>query len=248
MSRSRAYHNRNYREVKRSQPVGAPPLQAFKVAAQELPFGGLKIGSVCVPAPLAQDILRTIEEKVRELLGTEGMDAFAMPRSAALAHEVGHCIVGAAQGMKIDSVAVFARKGPFGLAWGGITNEPQGWQFSPAMPTSAVIKRARFILGGLCGELVLDPEGCRSGSSLDELVLSQVCVAGVVQDRPGDFGGRAEEEVWQEVFKQTCWLIKSNEDAARALIRKLDRAGELKGKPLAASLHRVQRVGGRVDL
>ena len=55
-----------------------------------------------------------------------------------------------------------------------------------------------------------------------------------VQARSSEFVGvDRPKQLWDRCFEQTC-IIKRNEDAARGLMHKLDRAEYLRGKPLAA--------------
>jgi hypothetical protein len=72
---------------------------------------------------------------------------------------------------------------------------------------------------------------------LDEIVTTQAICDGLVQDGRTEFTDR--KELWSACWIQTCKIIKRHEAAARDLMRKLDRAEQLRGKPLAASLRRV---------
>jgi hypothetical protein len=195
---------------------------------------------VFLPPEANASVNECIAEAVREILADEGLQAFEMPKSAALAHEVGHCIVGAHEGLCIVEVKVFERDG----AWCGITNESSNWHIDPDnTPTKTALGRARYLAAGLAGEAVLDPENLRRGSSLNELVLVQMLCAGIWQQRRAEFGGvHAPEVLWQSVWRQTCCIIKRNENVAHGMMRKLERSGRLYGKPLAASLRRVSRA------
>ena len=196
-----------------------------------------RIGSEYMPADLAGAVGKSMACEVERLLATEGLRAFEMPRSAALAHETGHAVVGTAVGLEIVSVEVFKRDTPFGPAWCGETNEAGPWHFSDTTPVEVILNRICFILGGIVGEVVLDPTECRSGSSLNEVVVGQMICAGLVQNRPDKFSD--PEEVWRACLAKTAGIIKRNEAAALGLMRKLDRAEQLRGKPLAASLRRI---------
>jgi hypothetical protein len=107
-----------------------------------------------------------------------------MPRSAALAHEVSHAIVGTHEGLIIVEVKVFERDG----AWCGVTNESSNWHIDPDnTPTETALARCRYLLAGIAGEAVLDPEHRRSGSSIDEIILVQMLCAGIWQQRRAEF-------------------------------------------------------------
>ena len=200
--------------------------------------GWVRIGSMHMPADMADAVSQSIAREAQRLLATEGLRAFEMPRSAALAHETGHAVVGTAVGLEIVSVEVFKRDTPFGPAWGGETNEAAPWHFSDTTPVKVILNRIFFILAGIAGEMVLDPAECRSGSSLNEVVVAQMICAGLVQDHGAEFSD--PKEVWKTCWAKTCGIIKRNEAAALSLMRKLDRAERLHGKPLAASLRRVR--------
>jgi hypothetical protein len=194
-------------------------------------------GHILVPPESNVALQQCISEAAKRILANEGLDAFAMPKSAALAHETGHAIVGAHEGLTILKVKVFERG--TGI-WCGAVDETSSWSINDATPTETALARARYLIGGIAGEAVLDPDNFRKGSSLDEIVLSQVLIAGIWQERHEEFPGvEYPNEIWQQCWRQTCCIVKLNEDVGRDLIRKLERSGRLYGKPLAASLRRV---------
>ncbi len=90
---------------------------------------------------------------------------------------------------------------------------------------------------------MFEPDGARSGSSLDEIVLTQMICDGVWQDRSAAFVGVSHpKEIWDACWQQTGGILKHNVDAVRGLMRKLARKGRVRGKPLAASLRRVSQI------
>jgi hypothetical protein len=193
-----------------------------------------------VPAEIAGGVIECIGKEANRLLACEGLRAFEMPRSSALAHEAGHCIVGAAEGLTIVDVRIFKRDIGYGPVWCGQTDEVKPWGFDPTTPTATMLARARYIIAGIAAEKIFDPDGVRAGSSIDEVVLSQLICGGVLTDRRDEFPGvKHPKELWSACWRQTVGILRRNEDAARSLMQKLDRAERLSGKPLAASLRRV---------
>jgi hypothetical protein len=194
-----------------------------------------------LPPEIRTDVIEDIAREARRLLASEGLRAFEMPRSAAIAHEAGHAIVGRHEGLTIVQVELFKRSGPQGEVWGGATNENAPWRIDATTPTARALARVRYMVAGKAGEAILDPNGCRSASSLDEIVLPQLICARVLQERSSEFVGVDHpREIWNGCWRQTCVILKHNEDIARDLMRKLARTGCLRGKPLAASLRRVR--------
>ena len=90
------------------------------------------------------------------------------------------------------------------------------------------------------GELIIDPQGERSGSSLDELVLGQF-FAQQVTVRP-EYAHIEPEKLFNACWRRTGYIIKFNEPAGRALLAKLDLTGTLRGKPLAKIVAQVRQL------
>jgi hypothetical protein len=194
---------------------------------------------IFLPAEAHAGVHACVVEAAERVLASEGLRAFEMPRSAALAHETGHAIVGAHEGLTIVEVGVFERAAD---VWSGVTTESSTWSVDANTPTATALGRARYLIAGIAGEAVLDPDNCRSGSSLDEIVLSQALLGGIWTKRRADFADvEHPSDLWQACWQQTCCIVKLNENVGRDLIRKLERRGRLYGKPLAASLRRVAR-------
>ena len=89
-----------------------------------------------------------------------------MPRNAALAHEAGHAIVAAHEGMAIRRVTVFSRCVSGVELWGGLCLEAGGWTTNNDTSADDDLRRARFIIAGLAGEAITGTD--KPGSSLDE--------------------------------------------------------------------------------
>ena len=175
-------------------------------------------------------------EYAAALLKAEGLRAFENPRSAALAHEVGHAIVGAHDGLKITSITVWRHK-TLDRAWLGITNERRRWSITPTTPIREALTRACFIIAGEAGEVVLDPDGYRKGSSIDEVALSQRIVLGyarILGDEP--------ERLWNAVRSRAAHIIGHNKHLAQELIARLDRTQTLRNRAMHDVLSQVQQI------
>jgi hypothetical protein len=145
---------------------------------------------------MRQHFIDTAIRTVTHLTASEGVNAFISPRREAAAHEAGHCIIFAADGVDVLFTRVwpatpsprvrrvFKRKR--GLFW-------VGWTETAGLPKiadqhSAVaddLRYVRTLLAGQCGE-ALDRGGARSGSSLDEIILAQMICQTVASKTGGD--------------------------------------------------------------
>jgi hypothetical protein len=71
--------------------------------------------------------------------------------------------------------------------------------------------------------------------------------AQVLQERSSEFVGVDHpREIWNGCWRQTCVILKHNEDIARDLMRKLARTGCLRGKPLARAYAGCDHDPGRI--
>lgn len=79
-------------------------------------------------------------------------------RETAAAHESGHAVVTAAEGMSVRSVRVCVERRPWGgethRVWGGETTERAPWWLRPEMGTGPYLQRSRIVIAGLCGEII----------------------------------------------------------------------------------------------
>jgi hypothetical protein len=189
-------------------------------------------------------ISRRIAEEFTLLMQREGVRAFEMPRSAACAHESGHAIVETVLGARVKSVQIHTCLQLRGLgseAWGGVTlcHGDTGWGITEHTPTQEVRHRIYRMIAGIAGEIVLDSDNVRSGSSLDERVVARLITLNL-HAREGR--GGHPSETWRECWYWALTTIKRNEEVGRQLMVKLDAAKRLKGKPLEAILRRVRQI------
>jgi hypothetical protein len=120
------------------------------------------------------------------LLKKHGPRAFEMPKRAAAIHEAGHVVINSALGVRTTSVSIDHLTKNGKLFWIGITNAP-GLAFvdTPATPVSfdEILARSRITYAGLGAEILFAGEDRREGSSLDEILMSQIladCAASLV--------------------------------------------------------------------
>ena len=76
----------------------------------------------------------------------------------------------------------------------------------------AYAMQAAFLVAGEVGEAVLDTANYRRGTSIDEILLSQLIAAWCAENV-----GMASEERWRCVRNRTAAIIKYNETLAREL-------------------------------
>ena len=103
-------------------------------------------------------------------------------------------------------------------------------------PPSYIIKRTCLTIAGLVGEQVFDRENLREGSSVDELIMSQVMARFAVND-----DGRAEN-FWRGCWKRTAAILKHNEHVALTLTARLDKQHVVQGKKLKRILADVAQI------
>jgi hypothetical protein len=186
-------------------------------------------------------ITDTISTEFTRLMARDGVCAFEMPRSSAVAHEVGHAIIETVLGSRVKSVVVhtcpqLARIGI--TAWGGIVHcyGDTGWRIEPDTPAIDVRHRIYRMIAGFIAEQELDPTGVRAGSSLDERVVAQLLTMGLHEHE-----GRAghPKQTWDECCNWVAAAIQRNEGIARQLMAKLAVRDAIKGKLLDAIMRRV---------
>jgi hypothetical protein len=115
-----------------------------------------------------------------------------------------------------------------------------GFNIGPDTSIEVVLTQICKIISGCVGEFVLDPDGVREASSLDEVVISQVMANNLtlkIKHRNG-------REIWDACWRRTAHVIKKNETEARELLTKLAKTETLRRTPLAQSLAKVRQVPG----
>jgi hypothetical protein len=201
-----------------------------------------------LPKGVPPELTTAIEDAAREAVISHGLSALEMSRDAAVAHEVGHTIVAAAEGQTMQGVRIFARPTPLGDAWGGwcVPEDDKGWTTGPDSSVESDLSRARIVVAGLAGEAITGLD--KPGSSLDELATSQlVGLNAALKLADPSLSDAAYEafakQLWNErVWNATIAILRANRDPFQQLARHLHRNGEVKGDKLRAVLTQVRRI------
>jgi hypothetical protein len=187
----------------------------------------------------------TIGKQINKLLAEQGPVAFETPRSSAIAHEVGHCIQAAHDGICVERVRVFTQQAFGQVAWVGWTDssDPR-CLIGPDTAPELILKRACSLIAGVVAEAVLDRGGYRDGSSLDEVVVAQLLIGQLTLRE--EYNNIDPPRLWDACWGRTAALLKHNEAPARDLMRKLDLTQTVRGSPLAKVMAQVQHLPGDV--
>ncbi len=204
--------------------------------------------SLMLPEGTPPQLTQAIQDATRKTLARDGIAAFTMPRHAAVAHEAGHAVVGAHEGFAVRRVTVFSRP-VFGLeAWGGFCAEAGGaWTTGPESSVHEDLRHAQFIIAGLAGEAITGTD--KPGSSIDELVLSQLIGANAafkLDDDPGrsDDEYRAyAEQLWDEqIWRVAIAILTANREPFMQVVRSLEEKERMAGARLRKALAQVRRI------
>jgi hypothetical protein len=203
-----------------------------------------------LPKGSPPDLITSIKDAALGVLHEHGVAAFAAPREAAIAHEVGHAIVGTHEGFTIRQINNYSRATPhFGLIWSGRCEETAAtWESGPHTPAEEDLRRARFAIAGLIGEVVTRFD--KPGSSLDELVLSQFLGTQAGKKLNGGYALLTEEacsaymrQLWNEqVWKATISILYANQESFHQLAGHLHQHERVKGDELRKALTQVKRI------
>jgi hypothetical protein len=214
---------------------------------------GLKTESATVynfrtlPKGAPPGLIAGIEDAALRAYDEHGAAAFAAPLEAAVAHETGHGIIGAAEGFGIRKITIFARMVPgLGEVWGGRCEEAAAtWTTGPDTSADEDLRRARFAIAGLAGEAIMRMD--KPGSSLDELALSQMlgCNAGTKLDDPArtdEAQAAFVQKLWhEEVWGVAIAILRANQEPFSQLAGCLHRDREVQGRTLDKILSQVKR-------
>jgi hypothetical protein len=165
------------------------------------------------------------------LLRKHGPRAFEMPKRAAAIHEAGHVVINSVLGVRTTNVLIdpITRDGK--LFWIGITNAPEiAFVDTPATPVGFddILARSRITYAGIAAETLFAGEDRREGSSLDEIVMSQI-----LAEHAASTTGLSAERLWHDEVAAWCNIqLHRNRDAHDKITAALMNRGRLKGKVL----------------
>jgi len=191
-----------------------------------------------LPPEEHEEAAEMLKNEVRKILETDGPDAFESPRSAALAHEVGHAIVSAHDDVPVAKILVWKAPNDGENAWQGMTEKKgRSFQIGPDTPIKRALSHACFVIAGEVGEAVLDPDGFRAGTALDEVLFSQRIALALAHRVSME-----SDVLWEHIRKRSWHIIAYNEAPARELIAKLDRTETLQRRALTDVLECVRKI------
>jgi hypothetical protein len=203
-----------------------------------------------LPKGAPPDLIAEIEYVSRDIFARHGLSAFEMSREAALAHEAGHVIVAAHEGLSVQSVRIFSRSMPLvGTVWGGWwTDESKEWTAGPDTSAESDLSRARIVIGGLAGEVACGLD--KPGSSIDEEALSRrlgIYAASKLGNRTlgpdENINNAYARQLWHEkVWCVALNIICDNREPFVQLTKHLQEHEEMNGSKLRAVLARVRRI------
>lgn len=204
--------------------------------AKQIATKSVSIASVHMNYEAADSVWQCIAKEAFKQVTAHGPRVLEMPRSAAVAHEVGHVIVNAHHGRRVSRVRVFEHEPG---VWGGFTHTKGGWMdLSATGSPDDILQYICNLSAGFIGEAILDPTGVRTCSSLDEVVVSQL----IADQLASRWGNVSPEVLWRKCQKRTAFIIKFNEEPARALMAKLSLCGTVRGTPLAKIMATVRKL------
>jgi hypothetical protein len=151
----------------------------------------------------------------------------------------------------MQSVRIFSRPTPVGTAWGGwctpIPEDDKEWTTGPDSSVESDLSRARIIIAGLAGEAVTGLD--KPGSSLDELVLSQVIGHNAAVKRGIDpmLSEAAYHAFVKQFWNEQVWdvaiaILRANHGPFQQLAGHLLRREKIKGDKLRTVLDQVRRI------
>ena len=173
------------------------------------------------------------------LLRKHGPSAFEMPKRAAAIHEAGHVVINAVLGMQTTSVLIDHLNRDGRLFWVGYTDAPDlALVDTPATPAGfdKLLMKARTTYAGIAAEDLFAGPDRREGSSLDEIVMSQI-----VAERAASLVGAEPEILWKDDVAAWCRVqlhhnLYAVDDIATALMERK----RLKGRALRDLCQKVK--------
>lgn len=165
------------------------------------------------------------------LMRKHGLRAFEMPKRAAAIHEAGHTVANAALGVRTTNVLIDPMVRGGKLFWIGFTDAPElAFLDAPSarMSFDRLLNRSRIVYAGLAAELLFAGGDRREGSSIDELMMSQI-----LAEQAASLVGTCAERLWRDDVAAWCNVqLYRNRDAHADIAAALMKRGRLKGKVL----------------
>jgi hypothetical protein len=165
------------------------------------------------------------------LIRKHGPRAFEMPKRAAAIHEAGHVTINSVLGVRTSNALIdpISRGGT--LYWIGFTDAPElAFVDSPMSPVGFddILARSRITYAGIAAELLFAGEDRREGSSLDEIIMSQL-----LAERAASLVGISAPDLWRDSVANWCnSQLHRNRKAHTEITAALLQHKRLKGKAL----------------
>jgi hypothetical protein len=163
----------------------------------------LTLSGVTMVGPgLGRRVRERFVDITADLLRKYGLRAFEMPKRAAAIHEAGHATINCVLGVRTTSVLIdhIHRNGT--LYWIGYTDAPDlalvDMSDAPA-GFDKLLMRARSTYAGIAAERLFAGSDRREGSSLDEIIVSQIFA-----ERAASLIGAEPEALWKNDVAEWC--------------------------------------------
>lgn len=173
------------------------------------------------------------------IMRKHGLRAFEMPKRAAAIHEAGHVVINCVVGVRTTSVLIdhIHRNGE--LFWIGHTDAPDlAFVDAPTAPAGfdKLLMKARTTYAGIAAEELFAGPDRREGSSLDEIIMSQIFA-----ERAASLIGAEPEALWQNDVWAWCMAeLHHNRKAHAEIAAALMERKRLKGKALRDLCRKVK--------
>jgi hypothetical protein len=165
------------------------------------------------------------------LIQKHGLRAFEMPKRAAAIHEAGHVVINSALGIRTTHVSIdhVYRNGE--LFWIGYTDAPDlAFLDAPNAPAGfdKLLMKARTTYAGIAAEDLFAGPDRREGSSLDEIIVSQIFT-----EKTASLIGVEPERLWREDVAAWCTnQLWRNREVVGEIAEALMERKRLKGRAL----------------
>ena len=126
---------------------------------------------------LGRQVREVLAGLFRDIMDKHGPRAFELPKRAAAIHEAGHVVINSVLGTRTTSVLIDHMQVGEQCGWIGFTDVSGGaFVYTPDKPATfdELLARSRTIYAGIAAEALFAGEDRREGSSLDEVLLSQL--------------------------------------------------------------------------
>ena len=166
-----------------------------------------------------------------------GPRAFECPKSAAAAHEAGHCIFDALEGAIPLNATIWPIKAAGQTRWIGRTTCNLPFRSNTETSPQADLKFAKDQLAGVIAEALFDQEHYRIGSSLNEIAAAQFAIGNAAIK-----SSRDPQALWFDVVAELSATLEANQQIAREIADVLMSKHVIRGSRLKQALAQVGRV------